>query len=296
MNRPDNHQERRPDPALDYATSHSNQRQAGGVLLAVVTVLGVIMILVQGTVFYKAKGSASFVGSEKTKILAQQMAEAGVEENVADLGTRKVKPLAGMSNFTTYYHKTLGDGSYSSQITTVGMGSVADTVDLRSTGVVGTRSQSVLTRLRLKKFLDTTRTTSMALVPETTEVYGSHVAPESTTVPPMNPAAMPAANTGAAYTACIGSAAAKCDVCHLPGGSVPLANVMNINKGLISPVHGGHVGDYVTTDGTCDLYKTHYTVAFVTVLDTTYTIVDNTVYDTTIAIDTAVKVQFLSWK
>lgn len=283
------------EPAQYPSAIRPMQSQAGGILLAVVTVLGVVMILVQGSVFYRAKGSANFVGSEKGKILAQQMAEAGVEDNIADLGSRKFKVTGSLNNYTTYDHKSLGDGSYTSQITTVGMGSAADTVDLRSTGVVGKGTQTVLTRLRLRKFMDTTLTTASVDTTEMVTTIGSHAVPETTTTAPMNPAAMPAVNTTAAYTSCMASALPKCDVCHLPGGVVAAATVLNIAKGLII-THKTHVGDYVTTDGTCDLYKAKQTITFTMVPDTTTALVHHTVLDTTLAIDTAVKVQFLSWK
>lgn len=286
-------------PAAGASPSESaGKNERGGGLLAVVTVLGVVMVLVQGSMYYRTKASFKFVGKEKNKILAQQMAEAGVEENIADIGTRKLRVTPSMSHFTTYNHKSLGEGTYSSELTTVALGSAADTVDLTSTGTVGSGSQTVQARLKLKKYIDTTRTPIAIVKPDTTVTYSSHTVPDTTiTVTVKDPNTMPAVNTTPAYTACMSSSAKKCDVCHLPGGDLSKANVINISKSAVD-THISHHGDYVTTDGSCDLYKpkTVKTITTKTVPDTTRYITNHTVYDTTLAIDTLIKVQFLSWK
>jgi hypothetical protein len=279
-------------------TEPTYEAQKGGGLLAVVTVLGVVMVLVQGGVYYRAQGSAKFVGAEKNKILAQQMAEAGVEDNIADLGTRKLRVTPSMTHYPTYDHKSLGGGSYSSQVTTVATGSLADTVDLTSTGTVGTGSQTVKARLRLKKHLDTARTVILHITPDTTYTYSTHTSPDTlTTTTVKDPNTMPAVNTTPAYTACMASSSKKCDICHLPGGDLSKANVINVSKSAIG-THVSHHGDYVTTDGSCDMYNpsTVITVTTKVVPDTTRHITDHSIYDTTLAIDTVIKVQFLSWK
>jgi hypothetical protein len=108
---------------------------------------------------------------------------------------------------------------------------------------------------------------------------------------------MPAVDKTPAYTACMASSGKKCDICHLPSGDISKANVINVSKSAIG-THISHHGDYVTTDGSCDLYKPKpvITVTYRSVIDTVTTVVDKTVYDTTIIIDTAIKVQVLSWK
>jgi hypothetical protein len=272
--------------------------QTGGGLLAVITVMGIVMVLTQGSMYYRSSANAKFVGSEKNKILAQQMAEAGVEDNIGELGTRNLKVTPNMVDYITFSHKSLGGGSYSSKLTTVGTGALADTIDLTSTGVVGTSSQKVQARLKLKKFLDSTRVPLIVVTPETTLTITSHTVPETTTtVTVMDPNAMPDLNVTPAYIACFASGAKKCDVCHLPGGDVSKANVINIAKPAIG-THISHHGDYVTTDGSCDMYKpkTVKIITNKTVPDTLRVIVNRTTYDTTVTVDTAIKVQFLSWK
>ncbi len=284
--------------SIDEGGSMIGKSQSGGGLLVVIAVLGLLIVLVQGSMFYRAKSSAKFIGSEKNQILAQQLAEAGVEDNIAAIGRRQLKVTGSMVDYTSFDHKALGTGVYTSKLTTVAVGAVADTVDLTSTGMVGTASQKIQARLRLKKYLDTTRTTLLKVLPETTLTFYTHIVPETTTTTTVkDPMTLPALNTTAAYTACMSSSGKKCDVCHLPGGDLKKANVINIAKSAI----GAHItdhGDYVTTDGSCDVYKPKITIKVTSksVIDTTRTIADLTTYDTTVVIDTLIKTQFLSWK
>lgn len=286
------------NPHSDVDVKIIGNGESGGGLLVVVAVLGMLMVLVQGSMFYQAKTSAKFIASEKNQILAQQMAESGVEDNIAEIGRRQLIVTAGMVDYTTFDHKALGSGSYTSKLTTVSIGADADTVDLACLGVFGKSSQKIDARLRLKKYLDTTRTTLLRVIPETTLTIFSHIVPETTTTTTvMNPSSMPDLNTTSAYAACMASSSKKCDVCHLPGGDVSKANVINIAKPAIG-THISHHGDYVTTDGSCDVYKPKITLSIhlKTILDTTLTITDRTTYDTTMVIDTVIKTQFLSWK
>jgi hypothetical protein len=274
------------------------RNQAGAGLLTVVTTLGLVLLMIQGTGYYRSRASSKFLGAEQSKLLAMQIAEAGVEVNIADMGKRKLRVTNATIDTVTYNHEPLGMGSYTSTLTTVAMGPGSDTVDLVSTGNVGRGSHSVRARLKLNKYLDTTKTPIMVVDFDTLLTYAPRSVPDyDTNTVVADPNSMPAVNATPAYTACIASAAKKCDICHLPGGDVTKANVINIAKPSIG-THISHHGDYVTTDGTCDLYKPHdvITVTYHMELDTVRTITDNTIYDTTLVIDTAVRVQVISWK
>lgn len=276
----------------------SRNSQTGGGMLSVVAVLGVVLLLVQGTMYHRAKNSATFLGLEKTKVLAQQLAEAGVEENIADIGERTLRIRSGLIDTVTYENKALEGGFYTSTLTTVAIGPSADTIDLVSEGSVGRATQSVRARLKLKKYLDTTRTPIMYVSPITKTTYVPRTVTETSSATTVRTAAsMPILNTTAAYTSCMSSGGKKCDVCHLPGGDISKANVINIAKSAIN-THVSHHGDYVTTDGSCDLYDPVTTTVVATriVIDTIITVTDLTTYDTTIVVDTMVKVQILSWK
>lgn len=246
--------------------------QAGGGLLTVVAVLGAILMLVQGTVYYRAKAGAKLLGSEKNKVLAMQMAEAGVEENVADLGRRTIKVHAGQTDSVTYDNKALEGGHYTSRLTTVAVGDSADTVDLTSSGSVGTGTQSIHTRMRLRK-----RIASVTVpVATTTRTITDTI---------RNPATMPALNTTPEWTACWSGVGPNCLVCHLPGAVVASRMVLSQNRATMWAGHGSHTGDYITTAAIgCGLYNP--------APDTVNVVTFNNVTTN----DTTVKVQFLTWK
>jgi hypothetical protein len=272
--------------------------QAGGGMLAIVATLGAVLMVVQGTVYYKSNGSAKFMGAERNKILAQQLAEAGVEENIADLGKRIVKVPHGQADTVTYDRKPMGGGTFTTKFSTVATGAASDTIDLISSGTMGQGTETVRARMKLKKILDTTRTPLVIVKPDTLLTFKVRtVADTDTAVTVQDPNAMAALDKTPAYNACMSSAAKKCDICHLPGGDYTKRNVINVAKSAIG-THISHHGDYVTTDGTCDLYKPKnvFTITYHSFTDTTRTIVSHTTYDTTIVIDTSVRVQILSWK
>ena len=280
------------------AASGRLRAQFGGGMLTIVATLGVILFVAQGTVYYKAKGGQKFLSSERNKVLAQQLAEAGVEENIADFGKRIVKIHHGQIDTVTYDHHAMGGGTFTTRLTTVATGAASDTVDLISKGTMGQGSESVRARMKLKKFMDTSRTVLVSVKPDTLLVLTVHALPDThITVTVQNPMTMPDLDKTAAYTACFSSSAKKCDVCHLPSGDVSKRNVVNIAKSAIN-THISHHGDYVTTDGTCDMYKPKnvITITYHNVTDTARTITNHTIYDTTLAIDTSVRVQILSWK
>lgn len=274
------------------------KNQSGGGMLSIVALLGGVIMLVQGSVYYRAKTSAAFLGTEKGKVLAMQMAEAGIEENIADIGTRKLKVREGMQDTVTYYKHSLGSGKFTSTLRPVAMGADADTVDVTSSGSMGKGFYSVQARLRLRNFLDTilkidttsTLDTVITQVPETI-----HDTTYVTTT--RDPSTMPALNATPAYDACMASSDKKCDVCHIPLGNPANMHVIDINKNSIH-THISHHGDYVTTDGTCDLYapQTNQVITTSTVLVPFITVTNPTAFDTTLTVDTLVRVQVLSWK
>lgn len=272
--------------------------ESGVSILAVVAILGVVFALVQGTVMYRNKSSARFQAVEMHKILAQQAAEAGIEENIADLGTRKLVPLAGMSEYATYTGKGVGAGAFSTYLTTLGMGPDGDTLELHSVGKVASASQGVHARLRLKVIMDSVMNVTVKLdssiIPVNRVIQDTTI---DTVTVVQDPYAMPALNTTPAYQACMSSSDKKCDVCHIPGGNPANRHVININKNAIH-THISHHGDYVTTDGTCDIYNPRQETTM-SIASSTVT-VDSVAYvttpDTVYAVNERAKVKILSWR
>ncbi len=277
-------------------TSYSEQK--GGGLLTVVTAAAVVFALVQGSVYYKANASAKFVSGEKSKVVALQVAESGIETNISAIGNKSLKITANMNNYQTYSGKAIGSGNFSSSLTTKSVSPSADTVDITSTGTMNNKSQTINARLKIRKYLDTAITTSLLTAWDTTYTYSTKTVMDTTITNTIkDPNTMPDLNVTPAYIACFASAAKKCDVCHLPGGDATKSNVISISKSAIN-THISHHGDYVTTDGTCDMYKAVVTktIASVSKTDTTRIIKLDTTFVTAKVIDTAYKTQVLSWK
>jgi hypothetical protein len=279
--------------ACIYRTS-----QFGGGLLPIVATMGVVMVMSQGAMFYKAKSSAKFLSGERNKIMAQQAAEAGVENTIAEIGSRRVVVNNEMEDYVVASGVQVGNGAFTTTLTTLSMGPHGDTINLNSTGEVTDKVRTVNAKLRLRNMFDTNQVIMAEAEPETTLNITTHTFYDTTyTTTVQDPNAMPTLNATAAYTACMSSGAKKCDVCHLPGGDITKANVINISKSAIG-THIGHHGDYVTTDGTCDIYQPqttmHLSIRYGA--DTTFNITTNITYDTSMAIDTLVKVQVLSWR
>lgn len=270
--------------------------QAGAGILGVIAVLGLTFALVQGTVFYRAKSSAKFQTSEKGKIQAQQAADAGVEATIADLGSRKVRVEPSMHDYVVYNGKSIGNSTFTTKLTAQGMGPGGDTIQLVSRGTAASNTQMVRARMRLKYYLDTNRVI-VTFVPPTIVITPRTVTEQVATLDTVvqDPETMPALNTTAAYAACMSSSAKKCDVCHIPGGNPDNRHVINVSKSAIG-THIGHHGDYITTDGTCDIYNPRVEEVLTTVTHVVQdtVIVDNSVYVD--RIDTTSRVQILSWK
>ncbi len=278
--------------------SSNRVTQFGGGLLPVVATVGVVMVMTQGTIYYKAKTSSKFLTTEKNKMLAQQVAEAGIENGISDLGSRRLIIADGMREQITAQNVSVGNGTFTTRLTTVGRGPQSDTVDFNSIGQVSANAKAVSARLKLTNVVDTSRvilTSSAPLI--TSRVVPQTVYTTTTTTTVQNPNTMPILNTTAAYTACMNGAPNKCNVCHIPGGNVGNRHVINIAKAAIN-THVSHHGDYVTTDGTCDIYQPQ-TVSVVTSSIVFQTVYDTTVvitYDTNTVIDTLTRIKVLSWR
>ncbi len=292
--------------AMEIETSESriarqetrNKGQNGAGLLSIVTGMGVIAALVQGSLYYQAKSSNAFILSEAHKTLAREMAEAGIEANIADIGQGALTITEGMDSYATYDREALGDGAYSTNLSAVGTSPEMDTIDINSTGFFRSQSHSILARLKVRKYFDTVSTISMITAIDTNSVVEIISVPDTTvTVTQMDPADMPALNEQPAYDACLASSAKKCDICHIPSGNPDNRHVQSVSKSAID-THVDHHGDYVTTDGTCDMYDPVETLN-ITMVASAVTVVT---YDTTAVFDTALvisersKTQVLSWK
>jgi hypothetical protein len=273
--------------------------QFGGGLLPVVAAAGVVMVMTQGALFYKSKSSAQFLSGERNKIMAQQVAEAGVENTIAEIGSRRVTVTENMSDHVVASDIQVGNGAFTTTLTTLAMGASGDTVNLVSTGSVSERFKTIQAKLRLRNVYDSSDRITAISAPDTDFVIANTTVYDSTrTITVQDPNTMPAINATAAYAACMASPGNRCRICHIPPGNPANMHVIEVAKPAIVNAHLPHHGDYVTTDGTCDIYlpDTNYVVTSHIRFDTTLNITTTITYDTTVAIDTTVKVQILSWR
>ncbi len=278
--------------------SSAKATQFGGGLLPVVATAGVVMIMAQGTVYYKAKTSAHFLTSERQKVMAQQAAEAGIENGISDLGSRRVIVTDDMREQVTAQAVPVGNGTFTTYLSTVARGPQGDTVDFNSTGQVSGNSKSVSARLKLNDYVDSVRVILSVAVPDTVltvvpiTVYDTVI---TTTI--QDPFAIPALNTTSAYAACMSKPGHRCEICHLTSSNVHSAFVISVAKPSVN-THIGHHGDYVTTDGTCDVYKPKsiFTVTSRLTTDTLLTITSHITYDTSMTLDTLTRVKVLAWR
>jgi hypothetical protein len=272
--------------------------QFGGGLLPAIAAVGLVMVMTQGGLFYKAKTSNAFLYEERNKTMAQQAAEAGVEHSIADLGSRRLIVTNDMENYVASQNEPIGSGTFSTKLTTLAMGPDGDTVHLLSQGLVNGKDKKVAAKLRLHNAFDTNLVVVAVATPETTITTSTVTVTDTTyTETTLDPMTMPMLDATPAYAACLSSGGPKCQICHLTSSDVKSAFVIDVAKPSVWK-HIGHHGDYVTTDGTCDIYNP--------VMTPTYTTYNKSVTDTLItpkityapipAIDTLVKVEILSWR
>jgi hypothetical protein len=118
-----------------------------------------------------------------------------------------------------------------------------------------------------------------------------------TTLTTRDPKSMPPLGNQSAYATCFSNGINECHVCHIPQGSVENRQVINLNKQIISS-HLRCRGDYVTTDGTCDLYNPKQTITSHKKIRarTESNVTHSAISDTSSIAETWVNSQALSWK
>ncbi len=272
--------------------------ESGAGLLSVVTGMGVVAAMVQGSLYYQAKTSHAFIAGEANKTLAREMAEAGIEANIADIGIGSLSITPNMAGYATYQNEPLGGGGFTTLLTTVGTSEIADTVDLSSTGMFRGGTHSIFARLRVGKYIDTSVVINMNTVITPRDSAFTELVPSVvTTTTQMDPHDMPPLSEQPAYDACMASAAVQCQICHLPPGNVENRQVIDVAKPSIR-THIDHHGDYVTTDGSCDMYDpVETTTTIYNTVTGTVTVMDTTsIFEEDLTISERSRVKILSWK
>ncbi len=282
----------------DHVKKGISPGERGAGLLSVVTGMGVVAAMVQGSLYYQAKTSNDFIAGEAHKTLAREMAEAGIEANIADIGLGNLTITANMNGHPSYRNEPLGSGTYSTDLYAVSTSESTDTVDVKSTGQFRGGAHSIFARLKVNKYLDTVKVVDAVTVLVPREVTTTTSVPTTvTTTTQLSPGDMPALDQQPAYDACMASGNVQCQICHLPLGNVDNRRVVDVARPSVK-THIDHHGDYISTDGTCDMYDPVETITttYVEVTETV-TVMDEVITEAEIEqIQERARVQVLSWK
>jgi hypothetical protein len=122
--------------------------QSGAAVLPIIIGVAVAITLLQVPLLFKTKSGNSFSGAQKSNITAKEMAEAGIDAVISDIG-RKAILVRSTTDTLPYAGVTLGRGSYSAQVKTYQLN--PDRIKVVSSGTIGGKSQSIEAKMELVK-------------------------------------------------------------------------------------------------------------------------------------------------
>ncbi len=126
--------------------------EQGAAALPIIIAVAVAITLLQVPLLFKTKSGNKFVGTQKSNITAKNLAEAGIDEIISDIG-RKAISVTSTTDTMPYANVGLGRGSYSTRVRTFLTN--PDRVEVLSTGKIGTNTQSIKAKMELVKTLST---------------------------------------------------------------------------------------------------------------------------------------------
>jgi hypothetical protein len=124
------------------------QRQEGAAVLPIIIGIAVAITLIQVPLLFKTKSGNKFSGSQKSNISAKEMAEAGIDALISDIG-RKAITVGPATDTMPYVGVTLGRGAFSTRVQTYQMNPAR--VRVVSAGSVGSNAQSIEARMEVVK-------------------------------------------------------------------------------------------------------------------------------------------------
>lgn len=136
----------RMDPYLLSDVGES--RQKGAAVLPIIIGIAVAITLLQVPLLFKTKSGNTFSGAQKANISAKEMAEAGIDALISDIG-RKAINVGASTDTMPYVGVTLGRGAYSTRVKTYQMNPAR--VRVVSAGSVGSNAQSIDARMEVVK-------------------------------------------------------------------------------------------------------------------------------------------------
>lgn len=246
----------------------NNQR--GAALISLITMVALILGMVQATIYYSSYNSSKLSNIEKIKIQAQQLAEAGIDMNISDIGINKTK-LHKLLDTTTYDNKIIGNGTVTTKIKTISYSDTINIIDIYSTGVVSKVNRDIVVRMNIfKVFNDSNITTKLTTHSDTIIAYKIHTNNNSNK--PLN------------NHTCNNVVEDKVSICHIPPGNPYNFHTITISSSAVD-AHLDH-GDVI---GECSNTRNEK-------IDTIFIITNTIKLDSVIVCDTTEKVKIISWK
>jgi hypothetical protein len=138
---------KRMDPKPNHPHSAPGP-QAGAAVLPIIIGVAVAITLLQVPILFKTKSGNSFSGAQKSNITAKEMAEAGIDAVISDIG-RKALIVRATTDTLPYSNVSLGRGRYSTQVKTYQLN--PDRVKVVSAGTVAGKSQTIEAKMELVK-------------------------------------------------------------------------------------------------------------------------------------------------
>lgn len=193
------------------AVQKPGKAQTGASTLPFILFFAIVIALLQVPLLYKVRSGLKVSGTQKRTLASAMLAEAGIEDLIADIGTKAFKPQSGIDTMW-FNHKNLGQGTYSTRVNAP----VAwDTLQVNSTGYLNGRPKSVEAELWIERSI---RTQSSLPRLQDTPAFIAFMA--------LNPRPK------------------KMDVCHIPPGNPANQHTINISVNAVH-THTTHHGDYV---------------------------------------------------
>jgi hypothetical protein len=127
-------------------------KEKGAATLPIIIAVAVAITLLQVPLLFKTKSGNKFAGVQKSNITAKNLAEAGIDEVIADIGRKAIR-VTSATDTMPYDAVGLGRGTYSTRVTTYQVN--PDRVEVISTGRVGKNTQSIRAKMELVKTLTT---------------------------------------------------------------------------------------------------------------------------------------------
>lgn len=262
---------------------NSKTSQNGGALLATITMIALILVVVQGTMYYTSHSSSKFSSLEKTKLQALQIAEAGIDMNISDIGTSKIQLHENLLDFVSYNNENIGNGSFTTKITTISHSDSNYVISVSSTGTVDGVRKNILVKMYIVKVISNVINTKLGIHSDTSITYRIRRGNDSGNSKIIeNKIHTP--NSSEKCENSSNNEDHKISICHIPPGNPSNVHTIIVDSSSL----GAHLehGDVI---GACSKTGNEN-------IDTVLVVTNTVKLDSIVVSDTTMKSKIISWK